>query len=61
MLVTYYYQSDDSAAPPSPTKSPVKGGMAKDERKSFSFWTYFTLGMGLTSRDLAATDPTGFL
>lgn len=43
MLVTYYYQSDDSAAPPSPTKSPVKGGH-KDDRKSFSFWTLFTLG-----------------
>lgn len=44
MLVTYYYQSDDSAAPPSPTKSPVKGGALKDDRKSFSFWTFFTLG-----------------
>lgn len=52
MLVTYYYQSDDSAAPPSPTKSPVKGGAEKEERKSFSFWTFFTLG------ELCAVDVT---
>lgn len=49
MLVTYIYQSDEAAAPPSPTKSPVKkgsgsGGAEKDDVKSFSFWTLFTLG-----------------
>lgn len=43
MLVTYVYQSDESAAPPSPTKSPVKGG-PKEDHKSFSFWVLCSLG-----------------
>lgn len=46
MLVTYVYQSDDSAAPSSPPKSPSKKGVGgdKEEHKSFSFWTLLTLG-----------------
>lgn len=49
MLVTYVYQSDDAATSASPIKSPVKkgtgtGGTEKDDVKSFSFWTLFTLG-----------------
>jgi dynactin-4 len=47
MLVTYVYQVDDgSAPPPSPTKSPQKGGReaAAANVKSFSFWTLVPLG-----------------
>ncbi|GAA5835594.1 hypothetical protein JCM11251_002972 [Rhodosporidiobolus azoricus] len=45
MLVTYVYQVDDGGAPPSPTKSPQKGGRdAAANVKSFSFWTLLPLG-----------------
>lgn len=52
MLVTYKYSSGDSEAIPSPTKSPKKGGLEKDEVKTFSFWTLVTLG------DVLARDPS---
>ncbi|GAA5915649.1 uncharacterized protein JCM6883_000705 [Sporobolomyces salmoneus] len=49
MLVTYVYQSDEGSAPPSPTKSPQKGGLLKStvsnpNVKTFSFWTLLPLG-----------------
>ncbi|GAA5901481.1 hypothetical protein JCM6882_006291 [Rhodosporidiobolus microsporus] len=46
MLVTYVYQVDDGGVPPSPTKSPQKGGRdaAAANVKSFSFWTLLPLG-----------------
>ncbi|BGP00424.1 hypothetical protein NBRC10513v2_003674 [Rhodotorula toruloides] len=43
MLVTYVYQADD-AVPPSPTKSPQKGGSKAQDVKTFSFWTLVPLG-----------------
>lgn len=43
MLVTYVYQVDDGGTPPSPTKSPQKGGRDANV-KSFSFWTLVPLG-----------------
>jgi dynactin-4 len=45
MLVTYVYQSDEGSAPPSPTKSPQKGGFKTSSNvKTFSFWTLLPLG-----------------
>ncbi|GAA5959858.1 hypothetical protein JCM3765_000622 [Sporobolomyces pararoseus] len=45
MLVTYVYQSDEGSAPPSPTKSPEKGGFKTSSNvKTFSFWTLLPLG-----------------
>ncbi|GAA5878959.1 hypothetical protein JCM16303_007244 [Sporobolomyces ruberrimus] len=46
MLVTYVYRSDEGSAPPSPTKSPHKGGnlRATANVKTFSFWTLLPLG-----------------
>ncbi|KAK4056932.1 hypothetical protein OIO90_002182 [Microbotryomycetes sp. JL221] len=42
MLVTYFYASEDSVGN-APLSSPSKVG-AQDDRKSFSFWTWFSLG-----------------
>lgn len=54
MLVTYIYQADD-AVPPSPTKSPQKGGTGKaQDVKTFSFWTLVPLG---TVVPRPATEP----
>ncbi|GAA6059287.1 hypothetical protein JCM10212_006680 [Sporobolomyces blumeae] len=44
MLVTYVYRSDDGGVPPSPTRSPVKGGAKDGNVKTFSFWTLLPLG-----------------
>lgn len=63
MLVTYVYQSDDGGAPPSPTKSPKKGGPDKDDVKSFSFWSAFSPPLPrarlISSRDFAALFTLG--
>ncbi|GAA5860096.1 hypothetical protein JCM1840_001882 [Sporobolomyces johnsonii] len=44
MLVTYVYQSDEGGVPPSPSKSPQKGGNKDSGVKTFSFWTLLPLG-----------------
>ncbi|GAA6027336.1 hypothetical protein JCM8097_002604 [Rhodosporidiobolus ruineniae] len=67
MLVTYVYRVDDgSGAPPSPTKSPVKGGgRAAENLKSFSFWTLLPLGTvqprtgGEARRSMAVSSSSG--
>ncbi|GEM07398.1 dynactin 4 [Rhodotorula toruloides] len=53
MLVTYVYQADD-AVPPSPNKSPQKGGSKAQDVKTFSFWTLVPLG---TVVPRPATEP----